>query len=129
MFTRVLVDIVVTTHLAFIVFVLFGGLLALRWRWIPWIHLPAAAWGMSVALAGWLCPLTPIENALRRASGSSGYEGGFIDHYLSPIIYPAGLTRELQVFFGLLVIAVNLIVYFGVRHRARALRTPPRSIS
>jgi hypothetical protein len=118
MFTRVLADIVVTTHLAFIVFVLFGGLLALRWRWIPWIHLPAAAWAIWVALAGWLCPLTPIENALRRASGASGYEGGFIDHYLLPIIYPTGLTRELQVFFGLLVVAINLLVYFGVRRRA-----------
>jgi hypothetical protein len=118
---RILADVIVIAHLAFIAFVLFGGLLALRWRWIPWLHLPAATWGFVVALKGWICPLTPLENVLRRAGGSAGYESDFIDHYIVPIIYPVGLTRELQIFFGLLVLAINLIIYLGVRRRARAI--------
>jgi hypothetical protein len=116
---RALADVVVLAHAGFIVFVLLGGLFALRWRWAPWIHLPAVAWGALVALQGWICPLTPLENALRRASGSAGYEGGFIDHYIVPVLYPIDLSRELQVFFGLLVVAINLMIYVAVLRRRR----------
>ena len=119
MLYRALSDFVVLTHLAFIVFALLGGLLALRWRWMPWIHIPAAAWGAVVAFFGWFCPLTPLENSLRRASGSDGYSGGFIEQYIVPIIYPTQLTRELQVFLGFVVLVVNLAIYWVVWRRAR----------
>ncbi len=114
---RLLADVVVVAHFLFIVFVLLGGLLALRWRWFPWIHLAAACWGVLVELGGWFCPLTPLEIWLRRAGGTAGYEAGFIEHYLLPIIYPAELTRELQLGFGLLPIGVNAIVYTLVWRR------------
>ncbi|MCG8466965.1 MAG: DUF2784 domain-containing protein [Gemmatimonadetes bacterium] len=114
---RLLADLMVIIHFAFIVFVLFGGLLALRWRRAPWLHLPSAAWGGAIELFGWICPLTPLENALRRASGAAGYSGGFIEHYLIPIIYPRGLTRGIQLVLGCLLIAFNIGVYFVVWRR------------
>jgi len=117
---RVLADLLVLTHLAFIGFALAGGLLALRWRWVPWAHLPAAAWGAAVELLGWYCPLTPLENALRRASGAEGYAGGFIERYLLPIIYPAALTREVQLVLGGAVVVLNLAVYLAVCRRRTA---------
>jgi hypothetical protein len=95
----------------FVVFVIAGGLLTLKWRWIVYLHLPAAAWGTVVELFGWTCPLTPWENGLRRAAGDAMYSGSFVEHYLLPILYPAGLSREIQVLLGLLVILVNLVVY------------------
>jgi hypothetical protein len=107
------------THFAFIVFVLFGGLLALRWRRAPWIHLPAAIWGAVVEFANWSCPLTPLENWLRRESGVAGYEGGYIDHYLMPIIYPAGLTSDMQVWLGVVVVVVNGAIYLAVALRRK----------
>jgi hypothetical protein len=120
MLYRALADLVVLAHLAFIVFALFGGLLAFRWRWMPWAHLPAAAWGAAVELFGWFCPLTPLENSLRRASGSAGYSGGFIERYLMPVIYPDELTRELQWLLGCLVVVINLAIYFTVWRQRRA---------
>ena len=128
MIYRALADLVILIHLAFILFALLGGLFALRWRWMPWVHLPAATWGAAVEMYGWFCPLTSLENSLRRASGASGYPGGFIEHYVVPVIYPAGLTRELQVFLGFTVLAVNLAIYWLVwrrrrTHRARASHT------
>ena len=122
MFYQALADFVVLTHLAFIVFALLGGLLALRWHWMPWVHLPAVVWGAAVALFGWFCPLTPLENSLRRASGATGYSGGFIENYIVPIIYPAELTRELQVLLGAIMLSVNLAIYWVVRRRLRARR-------
>jgi hypothetical protein len=119
MFYKMLADLVVLTHLAFIVFALFGGLLALRWRWMPWVHLPAVAWGASVSFFGWFCPLTPLENALRRASGSPGYAGDFVEVYIVPIIYPTALTREIQGLLGLGVLTVNLGIYLVVSWRLR----------
>ena len=115
----VLADLVVLVHLGFILFVLLGGLLALRWRWMPWVHLPAAFWGAVVVLFGWICPLTPIENALRRASGSADYSVGFIEYYLVPIIYPTELTRSLQILLGFIVLAVNLAIYLVIWRRVR----------
>lgn len=119
MLYQVLADSVVLAHLAFIVFVLFGGLLTLRWRWMPWIHLPAAIWGAVVVLFGWICPLTPIENALRHASGSAEYSVGFVEHYIVPVIYPTELTRSLQFFLGVIVLAVNLAIYWLIWRRLR----------
>lgn len=124
MFYRILADLIAFVHLAFIVFAILGGLLALRWHWIPWVHLPAAVWGAAVEFFGWVCPITPLENSLRRASGSAGYSGGFIEHYLMPVIYPEGLTREWQLLLGCVVVVLNLAVYLAVwrRHRADKAR-------
>ena len=117
MLYRALADLTVLTHLAFILFVLLGGLFVLRWRWVVWAHLPAATWGVAVEFCGWYCPLTPLENALRLASGSSGYPSGFIEHYILPIIYPVELTRDLQMVLGSVVVLLNLAVYLAVWHR------------
>lgn len=113
-------DAVLLLHFLFIVFVVAGGLLALYRPWIVALHLPAVLWGVLVEWTGWLCPLTPLEQSLRRAAGQGGYEGGFIEHYLWPLIYPAGLTRELQWLLGLLVIVINAMIYGAIlvrRHR------------
>lgn len=112
-------DIVVLIHFAFIVFVVVGGLLGLRWPRVAWVHLPAAAWGAWIVLVGGLCPLTPLEQALRRAAGEAGYDTGFIEHYLLPVIYPVGMTRGVQIVLGLIVVAVNLCVYAIVLLRRR----------
>jgi hypothetical protein len=118
---QALIDLVVLLHFSFILFAIFGGLLALRWRCVLWIHAPAALWAALIEFGGWLCPLTPLENWLRAASGRAGYPGGFIEHYVVPIVYPPGLTRELQVVLGVLVIIVNVVVYLLVwRRRLRA---------
>ena len=121
MLYRILADLVALAHLAFIIFVVFGGLLALLWRWAPWVHVPAVVWGAAVEFFGWFCPLTPLENLLRSASGSAGYSDGdgFIEHYLMPIIYPEELTRELQMLLGGAVVVFNLAVYFVVWRRRR----------
>ena len=111
MLLRALADIVLVVHLGFILFVLVGGMLAFRWRWIPWLHLPAAFWAISLEFGGWICPLTPLENWLRRASGEVGFSGGFIEHYIWPIIYPAGLTPLIQMFLGGAVVVLNLGIY------------------
>ena len=104
-------DAVVLIHFGFILFVLLGGMLAWKWRWVPWLHLPAALWGALIEFSGGICPLTPLENRLRQAAGGDGYPGSFIERYLLPVIYPAELTRDVQVLLGLLVIAVNLGIY------------------
>lgn len=115
-------DLVVLAHLAFIVFVVLGGLLVIRWPRVAWLHLPAAAWGAVVELTGRVCPLTPLENRLRAAAGSAGYEGGFIEHYLIPLVYPPGLTRTHQIALGALVIIVNLGLYALAIRRTRQRR-------
>lgn len=114
-----LADLVMILHLFFIVFVGLGGLLALRWHWTSIMHLPALAWGVYIALTGGVCPLTPLENALRRAAGEAGYSGGFIAHYLTSVIYPAGLTVQLQVVLAAAAVLLNLIVYGIVWRRLR----------
>ena len=108
---RLLADAVVLLHFAFIAFVLAGSALVL---WRPWwaaLHLPAVAWGAYTEFTATVCPLTPLENALRRSAGVAGYDGGFVDHYLIPLIYPAGLTPGLQVWLGLALIAINAVAY------------------
>ncbi|MCU7906952.1 MAG: DUF2784 domain-containing protein [Candidatus Thiodiazotropha sp. (ex Epidulcina cf. delphinae)] len=119
MFYRVLADLVTLAHFVFIVFALLGGLLALRWRWAPWVHIPAAAWGAAVELFGFFCPLTPLENLLRHAGGSAGYSGGFMEHYLLPLIYPEEITREMQLLLGCVLVALNLVIYLMIWRRFR----------
>jgi hypothetical protein len=109
--TRIAADFVLLVHLGFIVFVILGGLLAVRWPKLAWIHIPAALWGASIELAGWICPLTPLENWLREASGMAGYSGGFIEHYLVPIVYPAELSRGTQILLAAAVVLVNCLAY------------------
>jgi hypothetical protein len=106
-----LADLVLVLHLAFVLFVLFGGLLALKWRGAVWFHLPAVAWGTFVECTGSICPLTPLENWLRTRSGTDSYEGDFLQRYALPLLYPEGLTHGVQLVFGVLVLAVNLGIY------------------
>jgi hypothetical protein len=121
---RLLADAVLVVHLAFVLFVVLGGLLVLRWPRIVWVHLPAVAWGALIELAGWICPLTPLENHWRRLGGEAGYQGGFVETYVLAALYPEGLTREVQVVLGLLVLAVNGVVYaLWWRRRRRGARS------
>lgn len=114
MWYRFLADILVVFHLAFVLFVVLGGFLALKWRRVVWAHIPAALWASLIEVEGWMCPLTPLENRLRLRGGEAGYPGGFIEHYILPILYPGGLTREIQAVLGILVIALNLLIYWYV---------------
>lgn len=111
MLARLAADAVVLLHLGFILFVLLGGLLVLRWPRLAWLHLPAAAWGTAVEFLHLYCPLTPLENHFRALAGDNGYNGGFVEHYLIPLIYPAGLTEATQAILGLVVLAINLPPY------------------
>ncbi len=119
---RFLADLVLVAHFAFVVFAVVGALLVLRWRWVVWLHLPAVVWAALIEFAGWICPLTPLENSLRELGGSAGYESGFVEHYILPVLYPGGLTREVQIVLGLLVLAVNIGIY-GWLLRRLAQRT------
>ena len=111
MLYRVLADAVVLLHLAFVAFVVLGGMLVLRWPRVAWLHLPAAAWGAFVELYLHYCPLTPLENRLREQGGLGAYDTGFIDHYIIPVIYPPGLTPGMQLFLGILLVVVYAAVY------------------
>jgi hypothetical protein len=125
---RTLADTLVVIHAAFVLFVVLGGLFALRWRWAMGLHLPAAIWGALIEFFCWECPLTPLENELRRKAAQAGYEGGFIDHYLLPILYPAGLGRETHVVIGLFVVILNGLIYWWVlRHSFRMAKAPALS--
>ena len=117
---RLLADGLVALHFAFIVFVLFGGLLVLHRRAWAALHLPAVAWAAFVEFTATLCPLTPWENALRRRAGEAGYDGGFIEHYLIPVLYPAGLTPRVQLLFGIVVVALNVGVYAWALRRRKS---------
>jgi len=116
-----LADLVLLAHLGFIAFAMFGALCALRWAWAPFVHLPALAWAATIELVAGTCPLTPLENSLRRAAGESGYSGSFVEHYLVPIVYPPGLTPRAQAWLaaGLLLLNGLLYGYVLVRHRTR----------
>jgi hypothetical protein len=109
-----LADLVVGVHVLFVVFVVLGGLLVLRWPEVAYLHIPAAIYGAAIEFAGWICPLTPLEQSLRRQAGETGYSGGFIEHYILPLLYPSALTRNIQLVLGLLVIAINLLIYVYV---------------
>jgi hypothetical protein len=108
---RLLADLTVVAHFVFVLFAVGGGLLVLRWRRVVWLHIPAAVWAALIEFYGWVCPLTPLENWLRVRSGASGYRGGFIEHYILPVLYPRALTRELQIVLGIFVLVVNLAIY------------------
>ena len=122
MLWRILADGVVVLHLGFLLFVVLGGLMSLRWPRVAWLHLPAAAWGAYIEFSGAVCPLTPLENRLRRAGGEAGYAGGFIDQYLVPVLYPPGLTRSHQILLGAAVLVVNCVAYAAVLRRRRRNR-------
>ena len=119
---RILADLLVVLHLAFAAFVILGGFLAWIWRWAPFAHLPALAWGFWVERSGRICPLTPLEIHLRRLAGEAGYQGGFINHYVVALLYPPGLTRSDQWVLAAILLALNLTAY-GVLLR----RFPRRS--
>ena len=127
MIYRALADVVLVAHLGFVLFVALGGLLALRWPRVAPVHVPVALYGAAIEFIGFLCPLTPLENALRRHGGEAGYAGGFIDHYLTAAIYPDGLTRRAQLVLGAGVLLLNAAVYTvwwrGRRH-ARSVQSP-----
>jgi hypothetical protein len=108
---QLLADLIVLVHVAFVVFAVLGGLLVLRWHRFVWIHLPAVIWAAIVELFGWLCPLTPVENWLRRRGGQAGYHSDFIAHYILPMLYPEELTREVQITLGVFVLVINLLIY------------------
>ncbi|MEA5113167.1 MAG: DUF2784 domain-containing protein [Geobacteraceae bacterium] len=106
-----LADMVVIVHALFVLFVVFGGLAVLRWRRLAWLHLPSAVWGVMIEIGGWTCPLTYLENFLRKMGGGSGYSSSFIERYLEPLLYPPGITHHTQLFLGMAVFLVNFAVY------------------
>ena len=119
MLPRFAADAVVLLHLGFIAFVLFGGWLALHRTWIAWLHVPALIWGAAVEFLGLVCPLTPLEQRLRAVAGERGYSGGFVEHYVIPVIYPVDLTPRVQLALGVVVVAINAITYAIVLGRDR----------
>lgn len=116
----VLAGLIVLVHLAFVIFAASGALLALRWTWVPWLHLPAAAWAAYIEFSGGMCPLTPLENDFRARAGLDYYSGDFVAQYLFPVLYPDGLTRTAQAVIGTLVVAVNVALYVWLVRRRRA---------
>jgi len=108
---RLLADGVVVVHGLFVAFVILGAFLALRWRWLVWLHVPAAIWGVLIEYAGWICPLTPLENSLRAHAGEAAYSGDFIQHYLLGALYPRGLARTTQYVLGSIALLVNVVAY------------------
>ena len=113
-------NLVVGLHLAFVAFVVLGGVLALRWPRVAWAHVPCALWGATVELMGWICPLTPLENELRRRAGEGAYGTSFLEHYVIPLLYPGALTRGIQLALGVGVVLLNAAVYTAVWRRRRA---------
>jgi hypothetical protein len=120
MFYRGLADAVVVLHFGFVLFVVLGGLFALRWPRAAWIHLPAAIWGAGIEFIGGICPLTPLEILLRRLGGEAGYRGGFVEHYVLPVLYPQALNRDIQFILGGIVVGLNVLIYALVLRRVRS---------
>lgn len=116
---RWLADAVLVLHLGFVLFVVLGGLLVLQWPRVAWLHIPAATWGVLIEYTGWICPLTPLENSFRMRGGETGYSGSFIQHYIQPVLYPAGLTRATQLTLGSVLLVLNLAAYSVVISRKR----------
>ena len=116
---QLLADVVVIFHLAFVAFALFGGLLIMKWRRVAWIHVPSVVWAVFIEFTGMICPLTPLENFLRRKSGATGYESGFVEHYIIPILYPESLENSVQIILGILVIVVNADIYAWVFRQSK----------
>ncbi len=121
-----LASTVVLLHFAFVLFVVAGGLLLYRWPWLAWLHLPAVIWAALLEFNGWICPLTPLEQQLRAAAGQAGYSGGFVDHYVMPLLYPVGLEGEMQFILGGLVVVINVLVYGVLGWHRKGRRSPAR---
>jgi hypothetical protein len=121
---RALADLILALHLVFVLFVVLGGLLVVRLPRAAWLHVPAAIWGILIEYTGWICPLTPLENSLRTRGGEAGYSGGFIEHYIQPVLYPAGLTRSTQMVLGSVVLVLNLAAYGIALSRRRRHELP-----
>ena len=130
MLYRGLADFVLVLHLTFVLFVVLGGLLVLRWPRVAWAHVPVALYGATIEFLGFICPLTPLEVRLRRLGGEAGYEGGFIEHYVTATLYPTGLTREIQLALGVGVLVLNAVVYSVVlRRRIKGSESLKRRVS
>ncbi|MDH3390851.1 MAG: DUF2784 domain-containing protein [Desulfobacterales bacterium] len=114
-----LADLIVVLHSLFVLFVMLGGFLVLWKSSVAWCHIPAVFWAASIEFFGWICPLTPLENMLREKGGAAGYDTGFVEHYIVPILYPASLTRQVQINFGIIVLSINIGLYFFVLHSLR----------
>jgi hypothetical protein len=125
---RLAADAVVLLHLAFIAFILLGGFLALRWPWVALIHLPLAIWGVLVQWMSWICPLTPLENSLRSLAGAPRYEGGFVEHYILPALYPAGMGPQLHIVLGAVVLGANAVSYGMLLFRLLSQRRVARRL-
>lgn len=123
MIYRLLADFVFLAHLAFVLFVVLGGVAVWRTPRLAWLHVPAVAWGVLIEFAGWICPLTPWEQSLRRLAGEKGYSDGFVEHYLFPLVYPEGLTRDVQIVLGVLVLVINATAYALILRRRRKTRS------
>jgi hypothetical protein len=123
---RLAADAIVLLHLAYVCFVVLGGLAVQRWPRLAWLHLPAALWGIGIEWTGGICPLTPLENTLRQRGGEAGYSGGFVEHYVLPALYPAGLTPGIQLLLGMSALLANLAIYARIIRRRRA--KPPSPI-
>ena len=114
-----LADLIVFLHFLFVLFVVVGGFLAIRWSWVSWVHIPSVLWGVLIEYGGWICPLTPLENRFRAEQGSTTYESDFIAQYILPILYPEGLTRRDQLTLGTFALVLNIAIYAFIflRHR------------
>jgi hypothetical protein len=119
---RLLADLVLIVHAGFVAFVVLGALLALRWPRIAWVHVPVVLWGAGIEFLGGICPLTPLENHWRRLAGELGYPGDFVEHYLLSALYPDGLTRQVQLSLGALVLLINVAIYAWIFWRRRSDR-------
>ena len=117
---RAAADAILVSHLAFVLFVVFGALLLLRWPRLAWLHIPAVVWAAFIEFSGTICPLTPLEVALRQRAGQAGYGGGFVDHYVVSLLYPEGLTQNTQAMLGAVVVAINAAIYIVALRRRRA---------
>jgi hypothetical protein len=111
MFYRLAADAVVLLHLGYVIFIVAGGLLVFRWRWIALLHLPAVVWGVLLEFFGWMCPLTPLELGLRAAGGQAGYSGGFVEYYIQPVLYSVEPDMTVQISIGSFVILINIALY------------------
>jgi len=118
-----LADLVLVVHFGFLAFVVGGGAFVLRWPKLALLHVPAVIWGALIEFSGWICPLTPLENALRHRAGEAGYAGGFIAHYVTSVLYPEGLTRGIQIVLGVVVLALNVAFYAALVARRRRVRS------
>jgi hypothetical protein len=116
---RAAADAILVAHLAFVLFVVFGALLLLRWPRLAWLHIPAVVWAAFIEFSGMICPLTPLEVALRQRAGQAGYGGGFIDHYVVSLLYPEGLTQNTQAMLGAVLVAINAAIYIVAFRRRR----------